>query len=929
MKSFHSLTSKRQQPEPGKTDLLLRLFESDFFNEWIAIQYLYQCNQPGVQDYLCNKLHDLPHEAIERYLLQLVYLSVSRPGQALEHTILTLCSKSFKLAVKVHWLLVALCQDNPKSKPLEALKDLCERTALDGTWVPPFRTTHLQTLSMNLSPGLGMGAVVASDVISPEARSPEVSMHSSPTGESPCLGGKQQAASGGSGILPRSSSAICLTYCLDLPAHRPSCSQESNDLDDCQSLPLLTISAPRPRMPSPLIIHNLEKELQKEPPKPEQQLQQREDNSKEAPSSPLKDRINQIKHELGEGEGVTTLLEKAESHPIVTTDVDAHITSCFSDDEGDITSPRARARHQTLGSTLDFMEALCEASSSLTRYTQDERQGALRHGLDSINKDIEMAAKRNVSIWFPMGRNSDRVIRLAATEAVLLTSREKAPFMLFVEVVEDDQDENATSTQASSRAVNGDRTPTTSAVGGAKATDVGAPLPIVATQVPDQIHKDQLMNMIKEQSHSRSASSTSIDIPEVSTPPHTPHTPPTPHTPHTHIPEGMGVVIASTSVHESSASSVSLTALVASKAGSATEGGKPMSRSSSVNSLNSQSSVVTIPQRRRTSVADSHLGLTSQLGSYQTLELAAVASAAEAASPPPARYTPPLGGGQLADRSTPTKGGRPPRPPTASPSGTPKMEANRQPPFKSSPLHPLASPSGPPKMDANKRTPFMPSPLHPPASPSGTPRMEASEQALFKSVPLLPLGTLVTPTAPVCRPSTSALTAAVPNLTSILTSSKSIAVLVPVSVGARSSQRKLLSAKDVNDLVNSGCLSPPLGSEPSAIMHQMSHAVAAFRGEQPLVRLTIKVLEGADNPISLSHGGAPGAAASSNAPSGHGPTAVDMVSALLPASSLGAPNPSATAADTVSALLPASSLGAPNPSKQQHMALGGVDTRPK
>ena len=54
-----------------------------------------------MQDYLCNKLYELSDEAIERYLLQLVYLAVSKPGQALERTIVGLCSKSFKVAIKV------------------------------------------------------------------------------------------------------------------------------------------------------------------------------------------------------------------------------------------------------------------------------------------------------------------------------------------------------------------------------------------------------------------------------------------------------------------------------------------------------------------------------------------------------------------------------------------------------------------------------------------------------------------------------------------------------------------------------------------------------------------------------------------------------------------------------------------------------------
>lgn len=64
-------------------------------------RYLYQNSQAGVQDYLCNKLYELSEPALERFLLQLVYLAVSRPGSPLEKTIVSLCSKSFRVAVKV------------------------------------------------------------------------------------------------------------------------------------------------------------------------------------------------------------------------------------------------------------------------------------------------------------------------------------------------------------------------------------------------------------------------------------------------------------------------------------------------------------------------------------------------------------------------------------------------------------------------------------------------------------------------------------------------------------------------------------------------------------------------------------------------------------------------------------------------------------
>lgn len=70
-------------------------------------RYLYQNTQPGVQDYLCNKLFELGEDAVDRYLLQFVYLAVSRPGQPLERTIVDLCSRNFRIAIKVVWRTAA------------------------------------------------------------------------------------------------------------------------------------------------------------------------------------------------------------------------------------------------------------------------------------------------------------------------------------------------------------------------------------------------------------------------------------------------------------------------------------------------------------------------------------------------------------------------------------------------------------------------------------------------------------------------------------------------------------------------------------------------------------------------------------------------------------------------------------------------------
>lgn len=141
----------------------------------------------------------------------------------------------------------------------------------------------------------------------------------------------------------------------------------------------------------------------------------------------LLDRIQSIKRELGEGEGVSALLERsAKQQAAGGGTVAVEDEALFSDDEFTRPmSPLTRLRYDTFGATLDFVDALCDASSALTSYSQEERHRALRHCLEHINREIDAANRRDVAIWFPMGRGGDRVLRLTAREAVLLNSREK------------------------------------------------------------------------------------------------------------------------------------------------------------------------------------------------------------------------------------------------------------------------------------------------------------------------------------------------------------------------------------------------------------------------------------------------------------------------------------------------------------------------
>lgn len=54
------------------SQLLLRLFQSEHFNSWMAIEYLFRYpDSVGIQHYLCNELKKFPMTEIEFFLPQL------------------------------------------------------------------------------------------------------------------------------------------------------------------------------------------------------------------------------------------------------------------------------------------------------------------------------------------------------------------------------------------------------------------------------------------------------------------------------------------------------------------------------------------------------------------------------------------------------------------------------------------------------------------------------------------------------------------------------------------------------------------------------------------------------------------------------------------------------------------------------------------
>ena len=138
--SFKSSGARKRAPPPppvpptdGKTEVLLRFFESEHFDEWVAISNLWRTNNDGVVDYLCNRLLSLSDERVERYLNQIITLQILRPNKSLERAIVRACARSIRLGTQTCWLLAAAAGDSKKPGPIMALRDACEQAALAGS----------------------------------------------------------------------------------------------------------------------------------------------------------------------------------------------------------------------------------------------------------------------------------------------------------------------------------------------------------------------------------------------------------------------------------------------------------------------------------------------------------------------------------------------------------------------------------------------------------------------------------------------------------------------------------------------------------------------------------------------------------------------------------------------------------------------------
>ena len=107
------------------TSWLLRFFESKHFDMSIAISYLFNTKEPGVQTYLCNRLFTFTNKDVDFYLPQLLNIYIYCCNDNNEQLIADMLNAYFRsrcscrqtgidFSIRCSWLLDAHINDNAK-----------------------------------------------------------------------------------------------------------------------------------------------------------------------------------------------------------------------------------------------------------------------------------------------------------------------------------------------------------------------------------------------------------------------------------------------------------------------------------------------------------------------------------------------------------------------------------------------------------------------------------------------------------------------------------------------------------------------------------------------------------------------------------------------------------------------------------------------
>ncbi|XP_023216430.1 phosphatidylinositol 4-kinase beta-like [Centruroides sculpturatus] len=142
---------------PPRESWLLRLFESKLFDMSIAITYLFNSKESGVQTYIGNRMFSFSDKEVDFYLPQLVSLYVHHAdlAEAIHPYLVYRCRNSVEFSLQLAWLLSAFCADSciPRRRSQGAkMKSLILSEELRPRSVTNAFNSNLSSTSPILSP---------------------------------------------------------------------------------------------------------------------------------------------------------------------------------------------------------------------------------------------------------------------------------------------------------------------------------------------------------------------------------------------------------------------------------------------------------------------------------------------------------------------------------------------------------------------------------------------------------------------------------------------------------------------------------------------------------------------------------------------------------------------------------------------------------
>uniref|UniRef100_A0A7S0ZJ17 1-phosphatidylinositol 4-kinase n=1 Tax=Timspurckia oligopyrenoides TaxID=708627 RepID=A0A7S0ZJ17_9RHOD len=404
---------------------LLRLFRSEFFDAYMAVTYLYRYrDSPGVQDYLCNELCTLRDSDLEDYLPQICSLllhHVQHP-QALEKFLFDRCSVSMHIAFQVYWFLQSATDDAIAAKDQlnehvrRNLRNSCETASVNGVADDIVHLTSTPALHQDEQQRINSEPVLNESLSEERRESHEIA---SVEEEEEAVEKNQSEKSGHTdSVSVQAAEAIDSDERVDTDVGTPAeIGSENGEIDEDYVERQCAVES------------NVDQECDRTESEPQvegdtHEIETKEHGSAESDSViSVRESLLALKQERFDYFSDMLLVVKS----LVKLSLSIHDV---------VASERLNALKRGLNQVNSLLLKRMQGSSAASMTPFDSSLES-EMSVQQVAELGEKAAKR--SIHLPLSRASSpalRLLRINIDETILLSTRTKDPYMLFLEVYE-------------------------------------------------------------------------------------------------------------------------------------------------------------------------------------------------------------------------------------------------------------------------------------------------------------------------------------------------------------------------------------------------------------------------------------------------------------------------------------------------------------